>query len=344
VFFGSPHNNVEYIAQRGMILGILEQWFGYYRMPLLSYVAQPPLGATLSLEVQSVDNELYSLASYKTFEGYRYLVIQPLGKKMILTEGILPTNIDASIMVQSQQVLSIIGQILNTEGMSINSIHRQWNYIELITKQTSGKQNYQEFNDARSAFYSASDWASGYPAATGIGTNCGGIMVEIDAAQLSVNDLVVALDNELQVAAHAYSTDVLLGEKSCKTTPKFERAKAVVYGSSFGHKEAKIYISGTAAIRGEESLTDVGIERQTKITLENIEFLISIQNLKRAGVELPRGGRIELFRVYLKHAEHYDVVHAIIAKAYPTVPALYVVTDVCRDELLIEIEGTAVAN
>ena len=41
--------------------------------------------------------------------------------------------------------------------------------------------------------------------------------------------LVVGVDNPLQVAAHAYSQNVLLGETVLqqKTTPKFERAKAV---------------------------------------------------------------------------------------------------------------------
>ena len=36
-----------------------------------------------------------------------------------------------------------------------------------------------------------------------------------------------------------------------------------------------IYISGTAAIRGEESLTGVGLERQLRITMENIAELIA---------------------------------------------------------------------
>ena len=35
-----------------------------------------------------------------------------------------------------------------------------------------------------------------------------------------------------------------------------------------------VYISGTAAIRGEESLKGVGLERQLQITMENIAQLI----------------------------------------------------------------------
>ena len=51
-----------------------------------------------------------------------------------------------------------------------------------------------------------------------------------------------------------------------KTTPKFERAKRLTSGNN-----SMIYISGTAAIRGEETLIGVGLERQLHITMEILQ-------------------------------------------------------------------------
>lgn len=61
------------------------------------------------------------------------------------------------------------------------------------------------------------------------------------------------IDNKLQIAAHAYSDQVLEAAQQKKATPKFERAKSMTFDD-----RRIVYISGTAAIRGEESLVGVG--------------------------------------------------------------------------------------
>lgn len=104
--------------------------------------------------------------------------------------------------------------VLDEEGFGIDSIVRQWNYIEQITAQESdGQQHYQMFNNARSEFYSSTLWKDGYPAATGIGSTCGGVLVDFDAVMLQSDVCrITPIDNKLQVAAHAYSeyTEVFL--------------------------------------------------------------------------------------------------------------------------------------
>ena len=148
--------------------------------------------------------------------------------------------------------------------------------------------------------------------------------------------LLTGVDNPLQVAAHAYSQQVLLGETilQAKTTPKFERAKAI-----WKEDHGFIYISGTAAIRGEQSLEGVGIEEQTLITLENIDYLVSNENLQRAGIPVTKKGELTNFRVYVKYWKELDKVRRILEAKYPKLPVIYTLTDVCRSELLIEIEG-----
>lgn len=350
VFFGNPDNNTQYIQHREWLLALVrakyasdERSEGF--MPLVSYVAQKSLDSGLVLESQVVSQENAALLQAKDLGGVRYFTVETPEGKRLFTDGILPASLDASILEQSNDVLAVLGDIMQAEGLDINTIVRQWNYIERITHvptEAGANQHYQDFNDARSHFYAQTKWSHGYPAATGIGTSYGGIMVEVDAVALKCRKCsAVALDNQLQVAAHDYSQNVLIGVADKifrhKTTPKFERAKAVVTPSS----GLQVYISGTAAIRGEESLTGVGIGRQTIITLENIEYLISRPNLKKYGVKTDKSPEIKIFRVYLKAESLLDEAHEIIHDRYPDVPTLYVLTDVCRDELLIEIEGVA---
>ncbi len=346
VFFGNPDNNAQYLEHRGWVIDLVRkrcECHGW-RMPLLTYVAQRSLDSGLVMESQCVtrQNSEHILEKVSA-EGVRYFTVENAEGKRLFTEGILPSSLEAPIFDQSTEVLDKLGKVLAAEQMDINSIVRQWNYIERITCIPEGRnQHYQDFNDARSHFYARTEWKRGYPAATGIGTSHGGIMVEVDAVVLTCRRCAaVALDNALQVAAHDYSQNVLIGVADKifrhKTTPKFERAKAVVSPES----GLQVYISGTAAIRGEASLTGVGIGQQTVTTLENIEYLISRQNLRKHGVKVEKIPEIQIFRVYLKSEELLEPARTIINSRYPNVSALYVLTDVCRDELLIEIEGAA---
>lgn len=350
VFFGNPDDNGQYTAHREWLLTLIRERcdrFGW-RMPLVSYVAQRSLDSGLVMESQCVSRENSALVREHISgdgSGVRYFTVETEEGKRLFTEGILPSSIDAPILEQSTEVLSKLGAVLDEEEMDINTIVRQWNYIERIThvpEYEGANQHYQDFNDARSHFYARTEWKGGYPAATGIGTSHGGIMVEVDAVALTCRKCAaVALDNALQVAAHDYSQNVLVGVADKifrhKTTPKFERAKAVISPAS----GLQVYISGTAAIRGEASLTDVGIEQQTLTTLENIEYLISRQNLRKYGIKAEKTPEIQIFRVYLKAENLLEPARKIICGRYPQVEALYVLTDVCRDELLIEIEGVA---
>jgi enamine deaminase RidA (YjgF/YER057c/UK114 family) len=46
-------------------------------------------------------------------------------------------------------------------------------------------------------------------------------------------------------------------------------------------------------------------------------------------------------RVYLKRPEDFSACKAICERRFGSVPAIYAVADVCRPELLVEIEGVA---
>jgi hypothetical protein len=48
-----------------------------------------------------------------------------------------------------------------------------------------------------------------------------------------------------------------------------------------------------------------------------------------------------LLRVYIKNVFESDGVVAYMNENYPDTPKHYLIADVCRPELLVEIEGTA---
>lgn len=328
VFFDALPDNSTYATRLSMLKQRVEECFADCA-PVVSYVAQAPCDGRLALEVHEVSGT--PAIHYK--EGY--ITVEQSGYKYLFMGGIGGDLLNDSISRQSDVVFERVEAILQAEAMPIDSIVRQWNYIEkIVAVDKAGQQHYQAFNDSRTCFYNEADWQRGYPAATGIGTQWGGVIVDIDALVETDGTVgIYPLDNPLQVPAHAYSDEVLLGD-SRKTTPKFERGKVIDFADG-----QMVYVSGTAAIRGEQSLTGVGIEAQTRATLENIAYLLSVRNLLAAGVEVTSDPRLQLLRVYLKHAEDESAARSVIEKVLPSVPVLYVVADICRNELLIEMEG-----
>jgi spore coat polysaccharide biosynthesis protein SpsF (cytidylyltransferase family) len=97
-------------------------------------------------------------------------------------------------------------------------------------------------------------------------------------------------------------------------------------------------VSGTAAIRGEQSEETHSAQQQTITTIENIKHLTSTENLVRYGCS-PHKLQYRQIRVFIKRKEDYEEVKSVVEKAYPQVEVVYTLADVCRSELLVEIEG-----
>lgn len=323
-FFGTPASNEEYVARKIKLCEKIRRYYGDCE-PALSYVSQPPLNAPLIMEVHSFVPEAEDRITFRYYKGTPYVLLENSDARLLFAGGFQGDVINFKIEQQSAEAFSMLQEVLRLEGFPMNKIVRQWNYIEQITAFDGNDQHYQSFNNARSESYSQTNWNEGYPAATGIGANLGGVLIDVDAAVfLRPGCYVTPIDNKLQVAAHAYSEQVLEAARQKKTTPKFERAKSMTFD-----ERRIVYISGTAAIRGEESLTGVGLERQLHITMENIAELIGNAQLK-------------MLRVYLKNKSDYKEAEMLMSAYKLNIPISYMWADVCRDELLIEIEGIAI--
>ena len=319
VFFIDAPDSESFIFAENVILKECRAFFGK-AMPMVTCVAQKPIGSTLTSEV------LY-LSGDGTIEyNDDYLVIRNGRQKELISKGIRFLSAGDSGS-QANAVFSRIGEILDSEGFGIDEIVRQWNYIEGITLVNGGIQNYQMFNDARSAFYSRTDWPGGYPAATGIGCASGGVAVSVYAVKGALR-LSHPIDNPLQIPAHKYSGKVLVaGKETQKTTPKFERARLL--GES-------VLVSGTAAIKGENSEMFSDPSLQSKAAIEVVESLVAPGNIFPGNKRF----RFNSLRVYIKREKDADAIISTLKSHWGTIPMHFMIADICRPELLLEIEGT----
>ncbi len=230
-----------------------------------------------------------------------------------------------------------VNRILNKEGLTFHNMLRQWNYIQRILQcdEVHGAllQNYQEFNDVRAEWYKRKNLNSDYPAATGIGTQGGGVIIEGVAVDPGKKFKTYSLGNPNQHDAHDYSDSQLIGHAP-ESPPLFERGK-MIFGEGKGH----IWVSGTASIRGEESFLG-SIEEQTFMTCENIDQVISPKNLKNAGLPDQKHSIEPVYiRGYVKNIEDGPFVQDFLDHRYPNSAIHVLKADICREELLVEVEG-----
>lgn len=140
------------------------------------------------------------------------------------------------------------------------------------------------------------------------------------------------LENPQQTSAYDYSK--MYSPKS----PKFSRAMAVVQGHF-----VTTLVSGTASIVNARSVHLGDVVRQTEQTIENIEKLIAPDNFTRHG--MPDAGAtlrdVAKLRVYVKHVEDYERCREVCERRLPGIPVIYLHADVCRPDLLVEIEAVA---
>ena len=143
---------------------------------------------------------------------------------------------------------------------------------------------------------------------------------------------ILPLENPQQTPACAYQAQY------SPQSPKFARAMAVVQGHFIS-----TLVSGTASIVGSKTVYPGDVARQTEQTIDNIERLIAPENFTRHG--LPDAGAtlkdIAKLRVYVKHQEDYQKCREVCERRLPRVPAIYLHADVCRPDLLVEIEAVA---
>jgi enamine deaminase RidA (YjgF/YER057c/UK114 family) len=314
----------------------------YYgeRMPATSFVVQSPCGG------QSLAIEAWALGGKNAnveFLAPDVVSVTYDGLRWIHLGGITPPVGVTSSYEQSQHVFAEMANRLKFAGASFRDVVRTWLYTGNITCLENGIERYRELNRARTEFFEAQhaqacmplgpDAEIRYPASTGIGMASPNIDVGCLALQTIRRDVqLLTLENPRQTAAFDY--DASFSIKS----PKFSRAMAVVIGDY-----VTTWVSGTASIVDSESVYLGDAARQTEQTIDNIQNLIARENFARHGV-LGAGAELSdlaKVRVYIKRLEDYEACREVCERRFGAIPTIYAQADVCRPELLVEIEGVA---
>jgi hypothetical protein len=232
-----------------------------------------------------------------------------------------------------------VREILEAENMSLNHIVRQWNYIGNILTIKNGYQNYQVFNEVRSEFYELHRNVKMFPAATGVGMKYGGVNLDFHAVKSDKKLSVFPVDNPAQINAYCYGQNVLRGNprngNTVKNPPQFERALLM-------HSDANpvLYVSGTASILGQKTVGLNDVARQAEVTIDNINKLADYNRIRRiSGKNNITGLECLFIRVYVKNTQDFQTVRSICDRNFPSVPSVFIEADICRDDLLVEIEA-----
>ena len=201
---------------------------------------------------------------------------------------------------------------------------RIWNYFDAITLGEGDGERYRQFCVGRVQGLGDVDTRT-LPAATAIGSRDGRRVLQV--YWLAAREPGLPLENPRQVSAYRYPREY--GPQS----PTF--ARALLPPSP----RVPLLLSGTASIVGHASQHADSLRAQLDETLTNLDSLLGAAR-ERAPMLSPHLDGTSRLKVYVRDAADADAVAAQLeARLGTRVPWLMLHADVCRRELLVEIEG-----
>ncbi|HZI93552.1 MAG TPA: pteridine-dependent deoxygenase like protein [Patescibacteria group bacterium] len=205
-------------------------------------------------------------------------------------------------------------------------LQRIWNYVPGINEDQQGVERYKRFNIGRARGFEERFGAQAerhYSASSAVGAAGDHLIVCFAAAR----EMGTHLENPRQMSAYHYPA--AYGPHS----PTFARGTVTpeAWGRAF-------FLSGTASVVGHRT-THVGDPLgQLDEALANIDVMLQ----RSSTAPCDRGGRVrlDLLKIYIRHPGHYPAIRdALAARLDPSTPSIYLLADICRANLLLEIEG-----
>ena len=263
----------------------------------------------------------------KAVEQRQYKHVQlAYNRQMLFGHIQRPLRIEDNLQHLTEQAYREVFECLRTTGCT--HLLRTWNYFPEITKACPAPQSanrYESFCSGRlQAMRVCGIENKIYPAATVIGNqgNC------LQIYFLASDTPGMAIENPRQTSAYHYPVE------DAVTQPLFSRGMLKVWGS-----RTHFYVSGTASIVGHETthIDDVGA--QLNEAINNIETLVAHTNDQHQ-TQLNAQDDLLYMKVYLRHGKDTAHIEQILAaRLSGTTPRILLLGDMCRDDLLVEIEA-----
>ena len=231
-------------------------------------------------------------------------------------EELVPEDLGASREAQTLSIFETIERVLLAEGMAFGHLVRTWFYLDKILDWYDG------FNQARTPFLKTRGAFEGLvPASTGIGmpNRFGAAVV---AGALAIKPKATAVVREVASPMQCSALDY---KSSFSRAVEVERADG-----------RALYISGTASIEAGGKTAYVGDpQAQIELTMQVVAAILHSRQMDwgdttRAIAYIKDPKDAPLFADYL-HANGLEAL-----------PVTWMYGDVCRDDLLFEIELDAV--
>ena len=231
--------------------------------------------------------------------------------------GVLPSDLTASRPEQAGSVLEGLAQALEHCGLRFSDTVRTWFYLDRLLDW------YAEFNRVRTDFFSRMGlFDLRVPASTGIGiANASGAALTAGLLAIRPKDnrvTIRAVDSPLQCSALQYQSS-------------FSRAIEVLYPT-----HGFLMISGTASIDANGKSAHPGDPvQQIELTMQVVEALLQVRGM--TWQDAFRGIVYYTDMNCHRHFSDYCARHGI-----PRFPMAVSCADICRHELLFEIEIDAI--
>ena len=204
-------------------------------------------------------------------------------------------------------------------------VWRVWNFVTDINEGEGDEERYRLFCLGRARAFAATRAASsdiGYPAASAVGKPRRARTLQV--CWLAGRHAGMALENPRQMSAYDYP------RRYGPAAPSFSRAMLT--------PDPLLFISGTASIVGHASVHPGDVAAQLEETLANLESLLGHAR-SRTGFGPAGLGPASLVKVYLRRPADAAVVESRLRERLgQDIPFLILAADICRSELLLEIE------
>ena len=194
---------------------------------------------------------------------------------------------------------------------------RIWNFIDAINEGEGDEERYRQFCLGRAQGLGQA--LGTHPAASAVGRRDGDRTLQV--IWLAGRAPGRHIENPRQVSAFNYP------RQYGPAAPSFSRAMRL------GNQ---LFISGTSSIVGHKTLHAGDVAAQLNETIDNLETVT-----RAAGIG---HGRPEALKAYVRHArDRAAVVQGIRARCQPAPASCIVLADICRSDLLVELEGISIA-
>ena len=238
------------------------------------------------------------------------------GARQCFVGGLSPADKMLARAEQTRQTLEELQTVLALAGFELADTVRTWFFLENILSW------YDEFNRARTKIYSGVKFRTGsLPASTGVGAkNPAGTALTLAAwafRPFGKSARAEEVASPLQCPAPAYGSS-------------FSRAMEMPTAAG-----RRLHISGTASIApGGKTLWVGDTRKQVELTMDVVEAILRSRGFTFA--DLTRA------TAYFRHAADAGIFSGWLeANKLKQMPVISAQCDVCRDDLLFELEAEA---